>query len=527
MRSTSFLIYSLSLVAAFLHFVSIVNGMCPLVCDCSNAPTRCPSGVSLVTDGCNCCKVCAKQTGEECNDQEKVCDPHRDLFCDYSGSRSGDWGVCRAQDGRPCVHEGTRISSGTMFQPTCKLRCWCMDGADACTSLCPHEIQVPLPHVCPHARLQPIPGQCCSAWVCDAPSGESAVLPMDRFWNEYVSEHEPTDISSSVLPLATVEELGSNVADDVVYESDGGPDGDEIIDYQLRYVDSPQIDVGDEDSWSETNLIPGEGKCCLIIMNRINVQTAFKRTPLHPLPFPRNCEVSIKMRTSIIHGCSSSLTVDMKTSKQSGCVLKSRRNSRAKFPQIPTSVAVVFAAVIVCAVSTSSFASSVTRGRSLAGNRKSGCRQQASMWSYCTKSCGLGVSTRVSNANAECKLRREVRLCEVRSCNQEESLTPKHGRRCMKQRRAPRKEHIVYSGCTSVRSYRPRHCGLCKSEDRCCTPRSTRTTTVRFECEDGRAFYKRMMVIKSCKCHRHCTDVMIWNGLPGSHSARSHLAVDS
>uniref|UniRef100_F6RI21 Connective tissue growth factor n=1 Tax=Ciona intestinalis TaxID=7719 RepID=F6RI21_CIOIN len=355
MRSTSFLIYSLSLVAAFLHFVSIVNGMCPLVCDCSNAPTRCPSGVSLVTDGCNCCKVCAKQTGEECNDQEKVCDPHRDLFCDYSGSRSGDWGVCRAQDGRPCVHEGTRISSGTMFQPTCKLRCWCMDGADACTSLCPHEIQVPLPHVCPHARLQPIPGQCCSAWVCDAPSGESAVLPMDRFWNEYVSEHEPTDIST----------------------------------------------------------------------------------------------------------------------------------------------------VIVCAVSTSSFASSVTRGRSLAGNRKSGCRQQASMWSYCTKSCGLGVSTRVSNANAECKLRREVRLCEVRSCNQEESLTPKHGRRCMKQRRAPRKEHIVYSGCTSVRSYRPRHCGLCKN-GRCCTPRSTRTTTVRFECEDGRAFYKRMMVIKSCKCHRHC-----------------------
>ncbi|XP_078489152.1 CCN family member 2-like [Ciona intestinalis] len=427
MRSTNFLICSLSLVAAFLHFVPNVNGMCPLVCDCSNAPARCPSGVSLVTDGCNCCKVCAKQTGEECNDQEKVCDPHRDLFCDYSGSRSGDWGVCRAQDGRPCVHEGTRISSGTMFQPSCKLRCWCMDGADACTSLCAHEVQAPLPHICPNARLQPISGQCCSSWVCDTPSGEPAILPMDRFWNEYVSEHEPTDISSSVLPLAAVDELGSNVADDVVYESDGGPDGDEIIDYQLRYVDSPQIGAGGEDSWSETNLIPGE----------------------------------------------------------------------------------------------------VTRGRSLAGNRKSSCRQQASMWSYCTKSCGLGVSTRVSNANAECKLRREVRLCEVRSCNQEESLTPKHGRRCMKQRRAPRKEHIVYSGCTSVRSYRPRHCGLCKSEDRCCTPRATRTTNVRFECEDGRAFYKRMMVIKSCKCHRHCTDVMIWNGLPGSHSVRSHLAVDS
>uniref|UniRef100_H2Z9W1 CTCK domain-containing protein n=1 Tax=Ciona savignyi TaxID=51511 RepID=H2Z9W1_CIOSA len=311
---------------------------CPRVCDCQSEPRSCQVGVSLVTDGCNCCKVCARQVGDECNDQEKVCDPHRNLFCDYSGSRSGDLGVCRAQNGRPCMHDGTRISSGSMFQPSCKLRCWCMDGAEGCMPLCAHETQVPLAHLCPNARLQPVQGECCSRWVCDSPSG-------------------------------------------------------------LAYVESSPAERDVEESWSETNLIP---------------------------------------------------------------------------------------------------------------RRMSGCRQQASMWSHCTKTCGLGVSTRVSNANTECKLKREVRLCEVRPCHQAQSLTPKYGKRCMKQKRAPHKEHIVYSGCRSVRTYKPRYCGLCKADDRCCTPKTTRTSTVRFECEDGRAFYKRVMVIKSCRCHRYCSDNFIF-----------------
>uniref|UniRef100_H2Z9W4 Connective tissue growth factor n=1 Tax=Ciona savignyi TaxID=51511 RepID=H2Z9W4_CIOSA len=367
---TSFLINTLPLLFISIYLVQNVFALCPRVCDCQSEPRSCQVGVSLVTDGCNCCKVCARQVGDECNDQEKVCDPHRNLFCDYSGSRSGDLGVCRAQNGRPCMHDGTRISSGSMFQPSCKLRCWCMDGAEGCMPLCAHETQVPLAHLCPNARLQPVQGECCSRWVCDSP----------------------------------------NIPDDVVYESDGGSDGDEIIDYQLAYVES-----------------------------------------LHR-PF--------------------SLTV--------------------------TGVLVL---LVLLSITTRTIASSVARGR---GHRRSGCRQQASMWSHCTKTCGLGVSTRVSNANTECKLKREVRLCEVRPCHQAQSLTPKYGKRCMKQKRAPHKEHIVYSGCRSVRTYKPRYCGLCKADDRCCTPKTTRTSTVRFECEDGRAFYKRVMVIKSCRCHRYC-----------------------
>ena len=58
----------------------------------------------------------------------------------------------------------------------------------------------------------------------------------------------------------------------------------------------------------------------------------------------------------------------------------------------------------------------VTRDENLSSHVE--CESQASEWSPCSKSCGLGISTRVTNMNRGCELKRESRLCLLRPCTQ-------------------------------------------------------------------------------------------------------------
>ena len=46
----------------------------------------------------------------------------------------------------------------------------------------------------------------------------------------------------------------------------------------------------------------------------------------------------------------------------------------------------------------------------------SSCRLEATDWSECSTSCGTGLSTRLSNYNAGCRMQLEVRLCNIRPC---------------------------------------------------------------------------------------------------------------
>lgn len=46
------------------------------------------------------------------------------------------------------------------------------------------------------------------------------------------------------------------------------------------------------------------------------------------------------------------------------------------------------------------------------------CESQTTAWSPCSKSCGTGVSTRLTNSNSQCKLGKETRLCLIRPCSQ-------------------------------------------------------------------------------------------------------------
>ncbi|RXM35691.1 hypothetical protein EOD39_3947 [Acipenser ruthenus] len=47
------------------------------------------------------------------------------------------------------------------------------------------------------------------------------------------------------------------------------------------------------------------------------------------------------------------------------------------------------------------------------------CIEQTTEWGACSKSCGMGVSTRVTNRNRRCEMGKQNRLCMVRPCEKE------------------------------------------------------------------------------------------------------------
>uniref|UniRef100_A0A3B4ZIB0 Protein CYR61-like n=1 Tax=Stegastes partitus TaxID=144197 RepID=A0A3B4ZIB0_9TELE len=122
------------------------------------------------------------------------------------------------------------------------------------------------------------------------------------------------------------------------------------------------------------------------------------------------------------------------------------------------------------------------------------CPVQTTDWSQCSRSCGMGVSSRITNKNPQCKLERETRICTVRPCHTQKPKTSNP---------SPEPVHLSYGECVSVRLYRPNYCGVC-TDGRCCSPRRTRTVPVTFVCPDGERFQRQAMFIQSCKCSDDC-----------------------
>uniref|UniRef100_A0A3B3C2A9 CCN family member 3 n=1 Tax=Oryzias melastigma TaxID=30732 RepID=A0A3B3C2A9_ORYME len=140
------------------------------------------------------------------------------------------------------------------------------------------------------------------------------------------------------------------------------------------------------------------------------------------------------------------------------------------------------------------------------------CIEQTTEWGACSETCGMGVSTRVTNKNPQCEMVKQSRLCMVRPCDglQEQ---------CQRMVRSDKAIRLTYKNCTTVQAYKPRFCGSC-TDGRCCTPHRTKTALVEFQCAEGKTTRRPVMVILTCVCHSHCPrDNAAWPPSEPGHSA--------
>ncbi|KAM9445377.1 CCN family member 5 [Clarias gariepinus] len=138
------------------------------------------------------------------------------------------------------------------------------------------------------------------------------------------------------------------------------------------------------------------------------------------------------------------------------------------------------------------------------------CIYQNTEWSACSSTCGQGISTRVSNQNAACRPEQQIRMCNIRSCQILPHQRPVWPRKCQSSYKSNVPTHLLYQGCYSTQTYRPRYCGLC-TDGRCCTPYQTQTVTVTFRCPGGRLIRQGVMMIRSCVCHKNCPHLFTEN----------------
>ncbi|XP_072405735.1 cellular communication network factor 6 [Chiloscyllium punctatum] len=297
---------------------------CKWPCKCPRKPL-CLPGVSLVTDGCGCCKTCAKQFGELCTEAD-TCDPHKNLYCDYSGDKPKyEFGVCAYTIGVGCESNGNYYKHGQSFQPDCHYKCTCVNGAFGCTPTCTKKLAA---GQCRNPKAIKRSEYCCERSICDKTGVNSHQAAMYR------------------------------------------------------------------------------------------VMSAYKARPI---------------------------------------------------------------------------------------TWRKQCPLQTTPWSSCSKSCGLGISVRVTNDNSKCELERENRLCFIRPCNTRLLKNLKKGKKCLQTFRPSKADRFVLSGCASQRTYRPIFCGTC-SDSRCCIPNKEKTVQVEFNCTGGEMITWKMMWITSCKCQQVCID---------------------
>ncbi|XP_075056742.1 cellular communication network factor 6 [Mixophyes fleayi] len=138
---------------------------------------------------------------------------------------------------------------------------------------------------------------------------------------------------------------------------------------------------------------------------------------------------------------------------------------------------------------------------------KKKCLVQATQWSPCSKTCGMGISIRITNDNSKCEMRKDRRLCFLRPCNVTliNSVKIPKGKTCQPTFQDPQPVKLILSECSTLQSYRPIYCGVC-TDRRCCIPNKSKMIIVQFHCPNEGSFTWKMMWITSCVCQKTCTD---------------------
>ncbi|XP_058590988.1 cellular communication network factor 6 isoform X1 [Neofelis nebulosa] len=135
------------------------------------------------------------------------------------------------------------------------------------------------------------------------------------------------------------------------------------------------------------------------------------------------------------------------------------------------------------------------------------CLVQATKWTPCSRTCGMGISDRVTNENSNCEMRKEKRLCYIQPCDSNilKRIKIPKGKTCQPTFQLLKAEKFIFSGCSSTQSYKPTFCGVCLDK-RCCVPNKSKMITIQFDCPNEGSFKWKMLWITSCVCQRNCRD---------------------
>ncbi|KAG4076698.1 hypothetical protein HA402_001985, partial [Bradysia odoriphaga] len=117
-----------------------------------------------------------------------------------------------------------------------------------------------------------------------------------------------------------------------------------------------------------------------------------------------------------------------------------------------------------------------------------------SPWSSCSETCGIGISTRETATTTGCQKLSSIRLCQNRRCdinNRDNSMTDdnflykthkvRKGHECRQMQRIG-SSRIRLGPCVSRKLFRPKICGRCQNQNKCCVPSVSTTIQVEMLC---------------------------------------------